>query len=95
MKTVLRVAVVAFVIASAWGVPKEEAKTDEDVTQELIRESIAKYPGTCPCPYNIDRAGHKCGRRSAYSRPGGYSPLCFASDVTKEMVEEYRKRHKQ
>ncbi len=43
---------------------------------------------------NADRAGRNCGKRSAYSRPGGRSPLCYESDVTKAMVDEYRARKK-
>ena len=26
--------------------------------------------------------GKKCGKRSAYSKPGGYQPLCYKSDIT-------------
>ena len=25
--------------------------------------------------------GNKCGKRSAYSKPGGYEPLCYVSDI--------------
>ena len=25
--------------------------------------------------------GKKCGKRSAYSKPGGYQPLCYISDI--------------
>lgn len=39
---------------------------------------------------NVDRAGRRCGKRSAYSRPGGSSPLCYEGDVKKEMIEHYR-----
>lgn len=56
------------------------------IRDALIQRSIAHYPGNCPCPYNRDRAGRKCGKRSAYSRPGGHSPLCYRSDVTEAMV---------
>lgn len=59
------------------------------IIQRLIAESIANYPGTCACPYSTDRRGRKCGNRSAYSKPGGYSPICFAGDVTKSMIEAY------
>ena len=61
-----------------------------EIRQLLIAKSIAAYPGSCPCPYNTDRAGRQCGRRSAYSKQGGYAPLCYASDVTERMVREYR-----
>lgn len=56
---------------------------------QMIRESIARYPGSCPCPYNVDRGGRRCGGRSAWSKPGGYSPLCYPSDVTPDMVREF------
>lgn len=67
--------------------------SDAQVRQAIIQESLAKYPGNCPCPYNLDRAGHRCGRRSAYSRPGGYAPICYASQVTPEMIRRYRATH--
>lgn len=70
------------------------AETDGQIRQTLIQESIASYPGRCPCPYNVDRAGRSCGGRSAYSRKGGYAPLCYARDVTREMVEEYKRKAK-
>ena len=58
----------------------------------LIAGSIAEYPSNCPCPYNHDRAGHACGKRSAYSRPGGYAPLCYAGDITPAMITDYRSK---
>lgn len=67
---------------------------DEEIRQLVIDENIGGYPGNCPCPYFTDRAGRRCGGRSAYSRPGGYSPLCYPSDVNQEMVESYRRRFK-
>ena len=54
-----------------------EAKSPE----EMIKESIANYPGKCPCPYSIMSNGKECGKRSAYSKPGGYEPLCYVSDI--------------
>lgn len=30
------------------------------------------YTGNCPTPESLDAAGHRCGARSAVSRPGGY-----------------------
>ena len=49
--------------------------------EQMIQESIAKYPGKCPCPYSIMSNGKQCGKRSAYSKPGGYEPLCYVSDI--------------
>lgn len=33
--------------------------------------------GRCDCPYDLMRNGRRCGGRSAYSRPGGRSPVCY------------------
>jgi len=68
------------------------ALTDSQVRQEIIRESIARRPGNCPCPYNRASNGSRCGGRSSYGRGGGYAPICFDSDVSDEMVAEYRRR---
>jgi len=59
------------------------------IIKRIIAESIAGYPGTCACPYSTDKRGRKCGSRSAYSKPGGYSPICFAGDVSRSMIEAY------
>lgn len=69
---------------------KETRLTDAAVAQILIEDSIANYPGNCPCPYNAARNGSRCGKRSAYNRAGGYAPLCFKEDVTKGMIQAYR-----
>jgi hypothetical protein len=66
--------------------------SDAQIRQALIQQSIGAYAGNCPCPYNVDRAGRQCGRRSAYSKQGGYSPLCYPADVTPEMIARYRNR---
>lgn len=60
----------------------------------IIRQSIASYAGSCPCPYNVDRGGRRCGKRSAWSRPGGASPICYDSDVSDGRLKTYfaRKR---
>lgn len=68
------------------------AGADEDIKQKIIRDSIASYPGRCPCPYNTDRAGRECGKRSAWSKPGGRAPLCYPDDISDEMVKRYKGR---
>ena len=70
-------------------------KTDAEIKQLIIKESIAAYKGSCPCPYNTDKAGKRCGARSAYSKPGGASPICYEEDVTQKMVDDYRKKNGQ
>jgi hypothetical protein len=67
--------------------------SDEAVKARIIRESIASYPGNCPCPFNSARNGSRCGARSAYNRRGGYAPICFASDIGKDQVQAYRRAH--
>ena len=66
--------------------------SDNEIKEKIIRESINSYPGSCPCPYNTDRAGRSCGARSAYSRPGGYSPKCYPRDVSPAEVRAYLSR---
>ena len=68
------------------------ALADAAIVALLIKSSIASYPGNCACPYNSDRAGRSCGRRSAHSKAGGRGPLCFSDDVTPAMVAAYRQR---
>lgn len=66
--------------------------TDDDLRQILIQQSIDAYPGNCPCPYNVDRAGRACGGRSAWSRGGGRAPYCYPKDVPQREVDELRAR---
>jgi hypothetical protein len=72
---------------------RSKAPSDAEIKRRIIEESIAAYDGPCACPYQRARNGSRCGRRSAYDRPGGEEPLCFASDVTAEMVAQYRAEH--
>ncbi len=91
MKSMIRALCVAFVVLS--GPIFAEELTDSEVRKLLIQQSIGSYSGSCPCPYNRARNGSRCGKRSAYSKPGGAEPLCYDRDVTDEMVERYRKAH--
>lgn len=72
--------------------PSYARDTDAQIRQRIINESIASYPGNCPCPYNIARNGSRCGGRSAYSRAGGYGPLCYPSDISNKQVDAYRQQ---
>ena len=56
------------------------------IKKRLMEESIRNYPGNCPCPYFLDRAGRRCGKRSAWSRPGGYEPFCYESDIPETVI---------
>jgi hypothetical protein len=89
----IRIPILAVALIAAWGQQsKKVEKSDAEIRQGIIEQSIASYRVTCPCPYNVDRAGRRCGARSAYSRPGGASPICYEKDVTQKMVDDYRKR---
>jgi hypothetical protein len=69
------------------------APSDEEVKQLIIQESIASYPGNCPCPYNRAANGSRCGKRSAWSRAGGYTPICYPEEVSQQMIDDWRGRH--
>lgn len=71
-----------------------EPMTDAQVRQLIIQDSLRSYSGSCPCPYNVDRAGRRCGGRSAYSRPGGASPICYDNQISDSQVKRYRELRK-
>ena len=89
----LSVITAALLISSDMATAKSNALTDDQVKQKIIEDSIASYPGTCACPFNTARNGSSCGRRSAWSKAGGYSPICYKKEVTKEMVKEWRQQN--
>lgn len=73
----------------------EAALTAAAIAALIVAASRQAYYATgrpCACPDDRMRNGRACGSRSAYSRPGGAQPLCFASDVSARMIEEYRSR---
>lgn len=67
-----------------------EVLSDAAIIAKLIALDAASYSGNCRCPENTDRAGRRCGARSAYSKPGGREPLCYAGDVTPKMIANFR-----
>jgi hypothetical protein len=67
--------------------------SDAQVRAIMIQQSIAAYPGHCPCPYNLASNGSQCDGRSAWSKAGGYEPLCYASDISDEMVNQFRQQN--
>ena len=66
--------------------------SDEEVRQRIIQSDIAAYPGNCSCPYNRASNGSRCGKRSAWSKAGGYAPRCYPQDVSDSAVKSYRDR---
>lgn len=70
------------------------AMSDAAIVQHLIDESVRRYAGRCACPYHSASNGTRCGGRSAYSRGGGASVLCYPHDVTPAMVARFRERQR-
>lgn len=90
------VVVLATVSIGGIGVASAQPPSDAQVRERIIHQSVAAYLATghpCACPYNLARNGTHCGGRSAYSRPGGASPLCYPSDVSGGMVTDWRRAH--
>lgn len=72
---------------------REQALTDAAVIAIIIAGSVAAYKAMgrpCACPEDVARDGSRCGGRSAWSRAGGYKPLCRIEDVTLPMIQAYR-----
>jgi len=68
-------------------------RTDAAVAAMIVQESRSAYYATgrpCACPDDLMRNGRRCGDTSAYVRPGGAHPLCSATDVSPEMIRQYR-----
>ena len=93
MRGLQRATITAVAILTGLSAAGAEPLTDAQVRNLIIQQSLASYPGNCPCPYNSDRAGRRCGGRSAYSRAGGYAPKCFPEDVSDAEVKAYRRTH--
>lgn len=70
--------------------------SDQQIINAIIHESRQEYYASghpCACPDDRARNGSSCGRRSAYSRPGGAAPKCYPKDVTKGEIQDYRDAH--
>ncbi|HSC74770.1 MAG TPA: hypothetical protein VLB90_00870 [Pseudomonadales bacterium] len=95
MKNKAAILFALFVFALPYVSVEAKGLTDDQIKQAIIQESIDEYSGNCPCPYNTAKNGSSCGKRSAYSRPGGEAPLCYKNDVTPAMVAEWKASHAQ
>lgn len=89
MKYIISVAL-SLIVSSSFA---KGSLSDDQIKKQMIQQSIASYSGSCPCPYNVTRNGSSCGGRSAYSKPGGYDPLCYPKDITPSMLNDYKKRN--
>jgi hypothetical protein len=75
---------------------KQNALTDAQIAALVVQDSRSTYYATghpCACPDDHMRNGRNCGGTSAYVRPGGAHPLCYATDVSPEMIRQYRISH--
>lgn len=73
----------------------KEVLTDAAIIAAIIVASVAAYKAKgkpCACPEDRMRNGRRCGGSSAWARDGGYKPICFPTDVTSAMIEDYRLR---
>ncbi|EMD1843181.1 Uncharacterised protein [Raoultella planticola] len=94
IKSVTTVVLAAvFVFVSEMTIAKSNQLTDDQVKQRIIDDSIASYPGTCACPFNTARNGSSCGRRSAWSKAGGASPICYKKEISKAMIKEWHQQN--
>ena len=91
MKTMKLVTFILLILVSTFSYADNSSMSDEEIIQAIIYKSIVTHRGNCACPYNRTTNGSKCGRRSAYSRPGGYQPMCYPRDVPRSMIEEFRR----
>ncbi len=88
----VRLAAAALVFLFIAAPAAAQRASDDDIRRQMIAESIGAYRGNCPCPYNLASNGSRCGKRSAYDRPGGASPLCFPEQITPGMLDDYKRR---
>lgn len=95
MKRAIQIAFLTLLLPAAFAQSSKKDKvemTDAEVRQEIIKESIINFKGSCPCPYSLDADGKMCGHHSAYSQRGGSWPICYEKAITQRMIEEYRSK---
>jgi hypothetical protein len=85
----------SFVVAEGLARPEPDHKAlaEAAVIALLIVGSVAAYKAMnkpCACPSDTMRNGQPCGARSAWSKPNGFKPLCFPTDITPSMIAAYR-----
>ena len=63
------------------------------VADMRVRNPIRSVAGSghgCPCPYDqiVKSNGvvYRCGKTSAWSKPGGEYPTCYQSDTTNKIL---------
>jgi len=83
--------------ALVWAQPAPKPQlTDQQVAEIIvhdIREAYYRTGHPCACREDLARNGSRCGKRSAYSRPGGAEPYCYVTDVPAAAIARYRASH--
>ena len=58
------------------------------LAETMTPQQYHKAKGPCACPDDKDKAGNKCGKRSAFCQKGGVEITgCFKVDVVKRTKE--------
>jgi endonuclease YncB( thermonuclease family) len=70
------------------GCSRQAPPSDAQIRKQLVLESIASYPGACPCPDSIKGNGQRCAGSSAYARSG--SIWCSPADISDADVAAFR-----
>jgi hypothetical protein len=79
----MRTAVIALTVAAALLAGHSVA-----ATQPMTPQQYHKDKGPCACPDDKDKAGNRCGKRSAFCRSGGAEIKgCYLVDVAKRTKE--------
>ncbi|MEA5419704.1 hypothetical protein VB712_10765 [Spirulina sp. CCNP1310] len=62
--------------------PQAQPSPSPTPTPQPAVSRPARQPqsGNCECPYDRDSAGRNCGRRSAYYKTDGGSPVCYTKN---------------
>src|ERR1700731_264467 len=86
----LAISSILVLVGLATSTLSESPLTDQQIATIIVKASRDAYYGTghpCACPEDLARNGSRCGKRSAYSRPGGAEPYCYVTDVPREKIE--------
>lgn len=68
--------------------------TEDLIKDRIIKESVKQYSGQCVCPYYLKDNGSYCVEESIYFQMDRKGPICYRDDITKNMLEKYKKENK-
>ncbi|TCL06922.1 hypothetical protein [Sodalis ligni] len=73
-------------------------KTDDEIRKIILKDYLTYHVtkrGPCPCPDMRAKGDSRCGARSAWSRKENKDVLCYNTDVTKDMIADWREHQEQ